>query len=59
MSRAGLSSDKPIDVFKVKTKNKGNPKYEAPLRAYKALVKTNRRAGTYVMPCASVGLHQK
>jgi hypothetical protein len=54
MSRAGRSSDKPIDVFKVKTKNKGDPKYEAPLRAYKALVKTNQRAGTYAMPCAAL-----
>lgn len=54
MSRAGLSSDKPIDVFKVKTKNKENPKYEGPLRAYKALVKTNQRAGTYAMPCAAL-----
>ncbi|MGY8904453.1 MAG: hypothetical protein ACKVIH_07895 [Burkholderiales bacterium] len=53
MARAGLTSDKPIDVFKVKTKNKGDPKYEGPLRAYKALVKTNQRAGTYAMPCAA------
>ena len=53
MSRAGLMSDKPIDVFKVKTKNKGDPKYEGPLRAYRTLVKTNQRAGTYVMPCAA------
>lgn len=54
MSRASLSSDKPIDVFKVKKQNKGDPKYEAPLRAYKALVKTNQRAGTYAMPCAAL-----
>ena len=53
MSRAGLTSDKPIDVFKVKTENKGDPKYEGPLRAYRALVKTNQRAGTYAMPCAA------
>jgi hypothetical protein len=54
MSRAGLSSDKPIDVFKVKAKNKGDSKYEGPLRAYKALVKTNQRAGSYAMPCAAL-----
>lgn len=54
MTRAGLSSDKPIDVFKVKTKNKGDPKYEGPLRAYKTLVNTNQRAGTYAMPCAAL-----
>jgi hypothetical protein len=53
MSRAGLTSDKPIDVFKVKTKNKGDPKYEGPLRAYRELVKSNQRAGTYAMPCAA------
>lgn len=52
MSRAGYSSDKPIDVFKVKKQNKGDPKYEAPLRAYKTLVITNQRAGIYAMPCA-------
>lgn len=28
MARAGFNSDKPIDVFKVKTKNKGNARYE-------------------------------
>lgn len=50
MSRAGLESDKPIDVFKVKAQHKGNPGYEGPLRAYKKLVKANRRAGTYAMP---------
>ena len=53
MSRAEVSSDKPIDVFKVKTQNKANPKYEDPLRAYKTLVTTNQRAGTYAMPCAA------
>ena len=53
MARAGLTSDKPIDVFKVKSENKGDPKYERPLRAYKLLVQTNRRAGTYAMPCAA------
>ena len=52
MSRAGLTSDKPIDVFKVKPQNKGDPKYERPLRAYKLLVDTDRRAGTYCLPCA-------
>lgn len=52
MSRAGLASDKPIDVFKVKAQHKGDRRYEAPLRAYKELVETNRRLGTYAMPCA-------
>lgn len=53
MSRAGLASDKPIDVFKVKAQHKGDPRYEGPLRAYKELVKTNQRAGTYAMPGAA------
>jgi hypothetical protein len=52
MSRAGSSSDKPIDVFKVKSENKGKPEYEGPLRAFKALVIVTRNPGTYAMPCA-------
>ena len=53
MSRAGCTSDKPIDVFKVKPKYQGDPKYELPLQAYKTLAQTDRRAGTYVMRCAA------
>lgn len=53
MTHAGLASDKPIDVFKVKTQYKGDPRYEEPLRAYKELVETNRRAGTYAIPVAA------
>lgn len=51
MNKAGLDSSKPIDVFKVKTQNKGDPRYEGPLHAYKTLVATDRRAGTYAMSC--------
>jgi hypothetical protein len=47
MGRAQLASQKPIDVFKGK-------KYAEPLRAYQALVVTQRRAGLYAMPCAAV-----
>jgi hypothetical protein len=54
MSRARLASDKPVDVFKVKAQHKGDPRYEGPVRAYKELVKTHQRAGTYAMPCAAV-----
>lgn len=54
MARASLNSDKPIDVFKVKKENKGDARYEGAHRAYKGLVKTNQRAGTYAMPCAEV-----
>ena len=53
MTRAGQTSDKPIDLFKVKTANKGKPEYEGPLHAYRALVKSNRRQGVYWMPCAA------
>ena len=42
MGRAQLSSQKPIDVFK------GN-KYAEPLRAYRALVVTERRQGLYLL----------
>lgn len=55
MFRAGLASDKPVDVFKVKGQHKGDDRYEAPLRAYKQLVKTDRRAGTYFVRCAAAG----
>ena len=51
MGRAGLGSEKPIDVFKVKKVNKGSPKYEGPHLAYQSLVNSSR-TGEYVMPCA-------
>jgi len=53
MQRAGLDSDKPIDVFKVKPRDKGKPEAEGPLAAYRALVVTQRRQGLYSMPCAA------
>jgi hypothetical protein len=53
MDKAGLGSTKPIDVFKVKTQNKGDSRYEGPLHAYRTLVDTDRRAGTYTLPCAA------
>lgn len=49
MAKANLDSTKPIDVFKVKTENKGDPRYEGPKHAYTQLVETVRRAGTYVL----------
>jgi hypothetical protein len=52
VGEAGIDSDKPIDVFKVKAQYKGNSKKEGPLAAYHALVETNRRAGLHWMPCA-------
>ena len=53
MRRAGLSSGKPNDLFKVKQRYKGDPEYEGPLFAYRALVKSNRREGTYAMSWAN------
>jgi hypothetical protein len=53
MAKAGLESDKPIDVFKVKSRDKGKLGVDRPLLAYRALVVTQRRQGLYAMPCAS------
>ncbi|WP_121381002.1 hypothetical protein, partial [Pseudomonas aeruginosa] len=53
MQRAGQKSDKPIDLFKIKAKDKGNPLHAARLAAYGALVVTQQRAGLYAMPCAA------
>ena len=56
MQRAGLSSDKPNDVFKVRSRDKGKPEAEGPLTAYRTLVVTQQRAGLYSMPCAARAL---
>ena len=53
MLKAGQDSEKPIDLFKVKKENKGKPEYEGPLHAYRTLVKSTQRPGTYWMPCAA------
>ena len=55
MQRAGQKSDKPIDLFKIKSKDKGKPEHEARLAAYGALVVMQQRAGLYAMPCAAAG----
>lgn len=47
MARAGLSSAKPIDLFKVKAKNRGNDDQTASLTAYRRLVFSDRREGMY------------
>lgn len=49
MMRAGLASEKPMDVFKVKAINRGDPQYEGPLHAYRQLVSRQRRQGQYQM----------
>jgi hypothetical protein len=53
MERAGLDSDKPIDVFKVKSRDKGKPGVDRPLMAYRELVVTVQRQGLYSMPCSA------
>ena len=53
MERAGLQSDKPIDVFKVKSRDKGKAGADLPLMAYKKLVITQQRQGLYALPCAA------
>lgn len=47
MRAAGLDSEKPMDVFKVKAANRGDPVYEGPLQAYEQLVRRQRRLGLY------------
>jgi hypothetical protein len=47
MRQAGLASEKPMDVFKVKASNRGDAKYEGPLHAYETLVIRQRRQGLY------------
>ena len=47
MRQAGLASDKPMDVFKVKAANRGDPLYEGPIHAYEQLVSRQRRLGLY------------
>ena len=56
MQRAGQKSDKPIDLFKIKSKDKGKPEHEARLAAYGALVVAQQRAGLSSMPCAAAVL---
>ncbi len=53
MREAGLSSEKPIDVFKVRKERKDDPAHEGPMHAYRELVVTEQRLGTYAMPCAA------
>ncbi len=47
MRQAGLASEKPMDVFKVKAANRGDPLYEGPRQAYERLVRRQRRLGLY------------
>jgi hypothetical protein len=53
MQRADPDSDKPIDVFKVKARDKDKPEAEGPLAAHLALVVTQTGQGLYSMPEAA------
>ena len=54
MTRAGLDSPRPIEVFKVKSKNQGDPRYERQKLAYEQLVGRRQREGLYWLPCAAL-----
>ena len=54
MRAAGLDSEKPMDVFKVKAANRCDPVYEGPLQAYEQLVKRQRRLGLYRLDWAGM-----
>ncbi len=47
MRESGLASDRPLDLFKIKATNRGDPAYEGPLHAYERLVVRQRRLGLY------------
>lgn len=47
MKEAGLASERPMDIFKLKKPNRGIPQYEGPLHAYEKLVVRQRRYGRY------------
>lgn len=47
MRAAGLASERPMDVFKVKAANRDDPVYEGPLQAYEQLISRQRRLGLY------------
>ncbi len=47
MMAAGLNSDRPVDLFKIKPRNRGNPVYEGPRHAYEKLVIREKRLGFY------------
>jgi hypothetical protein len=54
MREAGLGSERPIDVFKLKASNRGDPRYEGPLEVYKTWVIRQQRNGLYRLNCAKL-----
>lgn len=53
MGRAGLESDKLVDLFKVKSRDRDKPEAWGPKHAYDTLVSKNKREGLYWLPCAA------
>lgn len=53
MNRAQCKSDRPGDLFKIKAKHKGDPRYERQKRAFDTLVMRKEREGLYWLPCAA------
>nr|WP_284738191.1 hypothetical protein [Serpentinimonas maccroryi] len=51
MQRAGLESDKLIDLFKIKARDKHNADAAGPKYAYDKLVTRNKREGLYWISC--------
>ena len=47
MRAAGHDSEKPMDVFKLKAANRGDPVYEGPSHAYEQQVSRQRRLVLY------------
>jgi hypothetical protein len=56
MMAAGLDSDRPVDLFKIKATNRGDPVYEGPLQAYEKLVVRQRRLGLYQLKAVKSGV---
>jgi hypothetical protein len=55
MDRADLDSDKLVDLFKVKARDRDKPEAWGPKHAYDTLVSKNKREGLYWMPRAAGG----
>ncbi len=54
LRKAHADSDRPGDLFKIKTQNKGDPRYERQKLAFDTLVMRKKdRESSYWMPCAA------
>ncbi len=54
LRKAQADSDRPGDLFKIKSQNKGDPRYERQKLAFDTLVMRKKdRESSYWMPCAA------